>query len=90
MTGYSWPSIEAVIREHSPLQCASEKRYYALQHGIRDCWLKWADYMVSTCTSPWYVWPILVNGRSYFDLAETSYPIHFEMDATCQLIRSAA
>ncbi len=47
-------------------------------------------YMVSTCTSPWYAWPILVNGRSYFDLAEISHPIHFEMDATGQLIRPAA
>jgi hypothetical protein len=47
-------------------------------------------YMVCTCTSPWYVWPILVNGRSYFDLAEIGDPIHFEMDATGQLNRPAA
>ncbi|MGJ5074555.1 hypothetical protein [Bradyrhizobium oligotrophicum] len=38
-------------------------------------------YMVSTCTQPWYAWPILVNGRSYFDLAAISHPIHFEMEA---------
>ena len=43
-------------------------------------------YMVSTCTSPWYAWPILINGRTYFDLAATSHPIHFEMDATGELI----
>ncbi len=42
-------------------------------------------YMISTCTSPWYAWPILVNGRSYFDLAETAHPLHFEMDVTGQL-----
>ncbi len=47
-------------------------------------------YMVSICTSSWYAWPILVNGRSYFELAEISHPIHFEMDATGQLIRPAA
>lgn len=47
-------------------------------------------YMVSTCTSPWYAWPILVNGSSYFDLAEISHPIHFEIDATGQLIRPRA
>jgi hypothetical protein len=46
-------------------------------------------YLVSTCTSPWYAWPILVNGRSYFELAEITHPIHFEMDATGQLIRPA-
>jgi hypothetical protein len=46
-------------------------------------------YMVATCMSPWYAWPILVNGRTYFDLAATSHPIHFEMDATGQLIRSS-
>lgn len=47
-------------------------------------------YMVATCTSPWYAWPILVNGSSYFELAEIGHPIHFEIDATGQLIRPAA
>jgi hypothetical protein len=47
-------------------------------------------YMVCTFSSPWYAWPILVNGRSYFDLAETSHPIHFEMDGTGNLTRPAA
>jgi hypothetical protein len=46
-------------------------------------------YMVATCMSPWYAWPILVNGRTYFDLAATGHPIHFEMDPTGQLIRSS-
>jgi hypothetical protein len=46
-------------------------------------------YMVSTYTSPWYAWPILVYGRTYFDLAAISHPIHFEMDATGRLISSA-
>jgi hypothetical protein len=45
-------------------------------------------YMVATCMSPWYAWPILVNGRTYFDLAETSHPIHFAMEPTGQLITS--
>lgn len=47
-------------------------------------------YTVSTCTSPWYAWPILINGRSYFDLAATRHPIHIEMDATGRFIVPAA
>jgi hypothetical protein len=43
-------------------------------------------YLVSTCTSPWYAWPILVSGRTYFQIAQTSRPVHFEMDATGHLI----
>jgi hypothetical protein len=39
-------------------------------------------YLVSTCTLPWYAWPVLVNGQTYFDLAAISHPIHFEIDAT--------
>jgi hypothetical protein len=42
-------------------------------------------YMVATCMSPWSAWPILVNGRTYFDLAEVSHLIHFEMDPAGQL-----
>jgi hypothetical protein len=45
-------------------------------------------YMIATCMSPWYTWPILIDGLTYFDLAATSHPIHFEMDPTGQLIRS--
>lgn len=47
-------------------------------------------YMVSTCTSPWYAWPVLVDGRSYFDLAAISHPIHFEIDASDRLLTPAA
>jgi hypothetical protein len=47
-------------------------------------------YLVSTCTSPWYAWPVLVDGQSYFDLAAISHPIHFEMDATGRLLKPAA
>ena len=35
-------------------------------------------YMVSTYTSPWYAWPILIDNQSYFDLAPQS---HFCIDA---------
>jgi hypothetical protein len=47
-------------------------------------------YLVSTCTSPWYAWPMLVNGRTYFDLAATQHPIYFEMDDAGNLIALAA
>lgn len=47
-------------------------------------------YMVSTYTSPWYVWPLLVNDRSYFDLAASHHPVHFEMEATGQLLPRVA
>lgn len=47
-------------------------------------------YMVSTYTSPWYAWPLLVDGQSYFDLAAISHPIHFEMDASGRLLTPAA
>jgi hypothetical protein len=43
-------------------------------------------YMVATYTSPWYAWPLLVSGRTYFDLAVASHPIHFEIDATGRLV----
>lgn len=43
-------------------------------------------YMVSTYTGPWYAWPLLIDGWTYFDLAEVSHPIHFEMDATGRLV----
>src|SRR5262245_28843401 len=31
-------------------------------------------YMVSTYTSPWYAWPILIDGQSYFDLSNPVVP----------------
>jgi hypothetical protein len=34
-------------------------------------------YMIMTCTEPWYVWPILIDGKTYFDR-----PDHFEIDPT--------
>src|SRR5262249_7521644 len=40
-------------------------------------------YMVSTYTSPWYAWPILIDGQSYFDLAPQS---HFCIDANGHLM----
>ena len=42
-------------------------------------------YMVSTYTSPWYAWPILIDGQSYFDLA-TQSSLHFCIDANGHLI----
>jgi hypothetical protein len=46
-------------------------------------------YLVSTCTSPWRAWPILVDGRTYFDLAAGGPTVHFEMDDTGRLIADA-
>jgi hypothetical protein len=47
-------------------------------------------YMVSTCTSPWYAWPVLVDGKGYFDLAAISHPVHFEMDVNGRLLKPVA
>lgn len=47
-------------------------------------------YLVSTCTSPWYGWPLLVDGRDYFDFAQFEHPLHFEVDASGRLIKPAA
>ena len=47
-------------------------------------------YMISTDTSPWCVWPLLVGGRTYFDLAAISHPIHFEINETGRLVKPAA
>jgi hypothetical protein len=40
-------------------------------------------YMVSTYTSPWYAWPIPIDGQSYFDLATQP---HFCIDPNGHLI----
>ncbi len=32
-------------------------------------------YMIMTCAEPWYVWPILIDDKTYFDR-----PDHFEVD----------
>jgi hypothetical protein len=45
-------------------------------------------YLVATYTSPWYAWPILVGGRTYFQLAAASNLVHFEMDETGLLIET--
>jgi hypothetical protein len=37
-------------------------------------------YMVMTCTEPWYVWPILIDNITYFDLGQRYHPIHLEFD----------
>jgi hypothetical protein len=37
-------------------------------------------YMVMTCAEPWYVWPILIDNITYFDLAKRYHPIHLEID----------
>ena len=31
-------------------------------------------YLVTTCTNPWQIWPILINDASYFDLAKDCNP----------------
>lgn len=37
-------------------------------------------YMLTTCTEPWYAWPILIDNITYFDLAQRYHPIHLEID----------
>jgi hypothetical protein len=37
-------------------------------------------YLVSTSTSPWHAWPILIDGRSYFDFAQAGDPQRWEID----------
>jgi hypothetical protein len=44
-------------------------------------------YLVSTCTSPWRAWPILIDTRTYFDLAAGGPTVHFDMDDSGRLIR---
>jgi hypothetical protein len=43
-------------------------------------------YMVSTFASPWCVWPLLLDGRTYVDLANGDFYIRFAMDETGRLI----
>jgi len=38
-------------------------------------------YVMMTFTNTWYVWPILVDNVSYFDLAGRYHPIHLEFDS---------
>jgi len=37
-------------------------------------------YMVSTHAPCWRAWPLLVNGRDYFDLAADNRRVDFEVD----------
>jgi hypothetical protein len=46
-------------------------------------------YMVATCMSPWWAWPVLIDGHSYFDLTAAGHAPHFEMDATGRLAPDA-
>jgi len=61
-----------------------------LSNALRRADRPHETYMVSTCISPWYAWPILVNNQTYFDLAATKHPIHFEMDNAGNLITPVA
>jgi hypothetical protein len=38
------------------------------------------SYLVSTSIGPWHAWPILVDGRSYFDLAQAGDAQRWEID----------
>ncbi len=55
------------------------------QHDAPD-----ETYMVSTHASHWWAWPLLVDGRSYFDFAATNSRVHFEMDITGRLVDPGA
>jgi hypothetical protein len=37
-------------------------------------------YLVASCMDPWYVWPILIGDRSYFDIAKSDELEHWEFD----------
>jgi hypothetical protein len=38
-------------------------------------------YLVAPCMSPkWWMWPILVDGRSYYDFAQTDEASYWEFD----------
>jgi hypothetical protein len=39
-------------------------------------------YMVATCMEPWQLWPQLVDGRSYFELAEQDLAGNMAIDQT--------
>jgi hypothetical protein len=38
-------------------------------------------YMLNSCTDTWYLWPVLIDSVSFFDLSERYHPIHVEIDA---------
>jgi hypothetical protein len=37
-------------------------------------------YLVSTATSPWHAWPILIDGKSLFDLTAAGDKQWWEID----------
>jgi len=38
-------------------------------------------YLVATCIDPkWWIWPIMIDDRSYFDIAQTDERLHWEVD----------
>jgi hypothetical protein len=39
-------------------------------------------YMVASCMEPWQLWPILVDGKSYFDLANCGLAGNWPIDQT--------
>ena len=39
-------------------------------------------YMIFTAAEPWYMWPMLIRGASYFDLAKRGDSLHSEIDAS--------
>lgn len=44
-------------------------------------------YMVSTFTTPWYAWPLLIDGRTYFDFASVDHPMPFEIDTAGNVLK---
>jgi hypothetical protein len=38
-------------------------------------------YLVATCINPkWWIWPILIGDRSYFDIAQSDEKLYWEVD----------
>lgn len=44
-------------------------------------------YMVSTFTSSWFAWPLLIDERTFFDLAEANHPMPFEIDSAGNFLK---
>jgi hypothetical protein len=42
----------------------------------------WPDetYLVASCLTPWYAWPILIGDKSYFDFAQGDEVAMWEFD----------
>jgi hypothetical protein len=37
-------------------------------------------YLVASCMSPWWMWPILIDDRSYFDIARSGDTGYWEFE----------